>query len=72
MYKLNPRQIKVIKKLIEKSPEGYEGGLTNKKYVSINKTSPETAKRDIKTLVDLGLLAKNSGKGRSTSYRLNL
>lgn len=68
---LNERQLKVMKKLIESLPDGFSGGLTNKKYVSITKTSPETAKRDIKKLVQLGLINQNEGKGRSTSYRLS-
>lgn len=70
-YKLNKRQLKVLKKLVMTLPDGYIGGITNKKYVSITKTSSETAKRDIKTLVEFKLLKKNDGKGRSTSYRLS-
>ena len=68
---LNERQTKVIKKLIEHYPKEFVGGLTNRKYVSMTKTSPETAKRDLKDLFLKGLLVKNDGKGRSTSYRLN-
>lgn len=69
-FNLNQRQLKVMKKLIESCPEGFEGGLTNRKYVSITKTSSESAKRDIKKLVELKLLKKNQAKGRSTSYSL--
>ena len=69
---LNERQEKVIGKLLEPYPEEFAGGLTNKKYVSITKVSPETAKRDLKTLLENGILIKNDAKGRSTSYRLNL
>jgi Fic family protein len=68
---LNPRQIKVIRKLLEHLPEDFVGGLTNKKYVSMTNVSPETAKRDLKDLLDLGILIQNEGKGRSTSYRIN-
>lgn len=68
---LNERQKKVIGKLLDSYPEGVTGGLTNKKYVSMTKVSPETAKRDIKTLLEYRLLLKNDAKGRSTSYRLN-
>jgi Fic family protein len=70
-FNLNPRQIKVIKKLLDHLPEDFVGGLTNKKYVSITNVSPETAKRDLKELLDLGILLSNEGKGRSTSYRIN-
>ena len=68
---LNERQQKVIRKLIECLPDDFEGGLTNRKYVSITKVSPETAKRDLKFLVDNNILLKNEGKGRSVSYRIN-
>jgi Fic family protein len=67
---LNERQKKVIKKLLEHLPNDFDGGLTNKNYVSITKGSPESAKRDLKDLVDKGILLV-SGAGRSTSYQLN-
>jgi Fic family protein len=67
---LNERQNKVLKKLLECLPDELIGGLTNKKYCSMTKVSPETAKRDIKDLVDKGILVKNPGSGRSTSYKL--
>ena len=69
---LNPRQVKVLQKLLDHYPEGFQGGLTNRKYVSICKISPETAKRDLKKLLDLGFILKNEGKGRSISYKLNI
>ena len=68
---LNSRQIKVMRKLLDHFPEDFVGGLTNKKYVSMTNVSPETAKRDLKELLDLGILLLNEGKGRSTSYRIN-
>ena len=68
---INERQKKVISKLLETYPEDFSGGLTNKKYVSMTKVSPETAKRDIKALLEKEILLKNDAKGRSTSYRLN-
>lgn len=67
----NERQQKVIKKLLEHLPSDFTGGLTNKKYVSMTKTSPESAKRDIADLLNKRILLSNEGKGRSTSYRLN-
>lgn len=68
---LNERQKKVLKKLLDQLPKDFDGGLTNKKYVSITKVSSETAKRDLKDLVQKGILLLNNEKGRSTSYRLN-
>ena len=57
---LNARQEKVMKKLLEAEPQGYQGGLTNKKYVAITKTSTETAKRDLANLVGLQMLIMTS------------
>jgi Fic family protein len=68
---LNSREKKIIDKLLEQEPEGFKGGMTNKKYVSLTKTSPATAKRDLQNLLNQGILIQNEGKGRSVSYRLN-
>lgn len=67
---LNERQRKVIGKLIEKGPGGFEGGLTRRKYVSITRASEATAKRDLTELVSAGVLIPHGG-GRSVSYQLN-
>ncbi|MDP8258212.1 MAG: Fic family protein [Candidatus Aadella gelida] len=63
---LNKNQRKVINKLLE----GFEGGLTTRKYVSMTRTSRATAYRDIADLVKKGILIQNKGKGRSVSYSL--
>ena len=67
---LNQRQVKVIKRLLEAGPGGFEGGMTNRKYVGLAKASRETAKRDLTDLVNKGILIRNQGGGRSTSYSL--
>jgi Fic family protein len=67
---LNQRQQKVINRLLDAGPRGFEGGLTNRKYVSMTRTSRETAKRDINDLVRKGILERNPGGGRSVSYNL--
>ena len=67
---LNARQRKAINKLFESGAGGFEGGLTNRKYVGMTRTSRETAKRDIADLVAKGVLIRNPGGGRSVSYRL--
>ncbi|HWU44404.1 MAG TPA: Fic family protein, partial [Bdellovibrio sp.] len=69
---LNTRQRKVLQKMLETEPDGFLGGMTNKKYVSITRTSRETAKRDLSDLVEKKLLRQNEGKGRSISYSLVL
>lgn len=63
---LNERQMKVILKMLE-SPDGFTGGMSAKKYISINKTSKATATRDLQQLTEMGLLIL-AGGGRSTHY----
>jgi len=63
---LNERQRKVINRLLD----GFEGKLTSSKWATLTKTSPDTALRDINDLVARGVLAKDEGGGRSTSYSL--
>jgi len=62
----NVRQRKVLNRLLD----GFDGKLTNAKWVALTKTSPDTALRDIRDLVDRGVLVKDAGGGRSTSYSL--
>lgn len=63
---VNQRQRLVINRLLD----GFVGGLSTAKYARMAKCSPDTALRDIQDLVTRGLLVKNPGRGRSTSYRL--
>jgi Fic family protein len=63
---LNERQMKAILKMLE-SPDGFKGGMSAKKYISINKTSKATATRDLQQLTEIGLLILKGG-GRSTHY----
>lgn len=68
---LNDRELKVIKKLLDAGVEGFEGGMTAKKYMSITRASKATATRDLQHLVEIEVLIP-SGGGRSVSYTLNL
>ena len=63
---LNDRQRKVLNRLLE----GFEGKLTNAKWAALAKTSSDTALRDIRDLLERGVLVKDTGGGRSTSYSL--
>ncbi len=47
-----------------------EGKLTSSKWARIKKCSPDTALRDVNELTDQGVLQKDPGGGRSTSYAL--
>ena len=61
---LNVRQRKVINRLLD----GLEGKLTSSKWAAIGKCSQDSATRDIDDLVKRGILVRNPGGGRSTSY----
>jgi Fic family protein len=73
LYKdqFNKRQLKAINKMMEKGTEGFQGGMTAKKYININKTSKATATRDLQQLQIMGVLTQE-GAGRSVRYHLNL
>jgi Fic family protein len=62
----NDRQRDILNRLLDR----FEGKLTTSKYALIEKTSPDTALRDITDLVERGILTKDEGGGRSTSYSL--
>lgn len=64
---LNQRQRRVIGRMLE--PE-WQGHMHTAKYAKLTRCSADTALRDISQLLELGILARNRGKGRSTSYRL--
>lgn len=68
---LNRRQLKAIKTMLAEGPEGFVGGMSAKKYGSINKTSKATATRDLQHLLEIGAFAV-SGEGRSTRYYVNI
>lgn len=63
---VNERQRKVINRLLD----GFEGHLTTSKYAKLAKCSADTALRDVRELLDRGIIKQNPGGGRSTSYRL--
>lgn len=63
---VNERQRKVINRLLD----GFEGKLSSSKYAKLAKCSGDTALRDIKILLDRGILIQDEGGGRNTSYRL--
>ena len=64
---VNERQRKVINRMLE---HDWNGHMNTSKYARLAKCSQDTALRDIKELVGRGVLVKNEGGGRSTSYRL--
>lgn len=65
-FSLNGRQRDVLTRLLD----GFKGELTTSKWAKLAKCSQDTALRDIKELVEHGILLRNPGGGRSTSYSL--
>ncbi len=63
---LNERQRFIINKLFDH----FYGKLTSSKWAKMTKISPDTALRDIKDLVEKGILRQNEAGGRSTNYTL--
>lgn len=63
---VNERQRQVIHRLLD----GFQGKLSTSKYARLAKCSGDTALRDIKLLLDRGILIQDEGGGRNTSYRL--
>jgi Fic family protein len=56
--------------MLNKVIDGFDGKLTSSKWAKIAKCSPDTALRDIQDLIEKGILEKEEGGGRSTSYRI--
>lgn len=67
---VNARQRLVINRLLGDASGDFKGKLTTSKYAKLAKTSTDSALRDIRELIDRGILERNPGAGRSTSYRL--
>ena len=63
---VNGRQRKLINRMLD----DFQGHLTTSKYARLAKCSNDTALRDIRELLERGIIVKNPGGGRSTSYRL--
>lgn len=63
---LNERQRLILNKLLD----GFEGKLKSSKWAKIAKCSPDTALRDIKDLIQKGILRQDQKGGRSTNYEL--
>jgi len=63
---INARQRDMINRLLD----GFAGKLTSSKWATIEKCSPDTALRNINELLAAGILRKDAGGGRSTSYSL--
>lgn len=66
-HAFSDRQRKALAKLLD----GFDGPITSRKWAAICGCSQDTAQRDINDLVERGLLLRNPGGSRNTSYRLS-
>ena len=69
--RINPRQEKGLLRMFPEGPEGFEGGMSAKKYSTIAETPPATTTRDLAGLVETGALIR-SGELKHTRYVLNV
>ncbi len=67
----NERQEKAVARIFREGPIGFKGGMSAENYISITRTSPATATRDLHNLVEQGVLTR-TGERRHTRYWLNL
>ena len=63
---VNERQRRVLGRMLG----DWQGYMTSSKYARLAKCSTDSALRDLRELVGRGILVRNEGGGRSTSYRL--
>lgn len=63
---VNERQRMMLNKVLD----GFDGKLTSSKWAKIAKCSSDTALRDIKDLIEKGILRKEKEGGRSVNYEL--
>ncbi len=68
---LNVRQEKALPRMFREGPEGFKGGLSAEKYLSITGTTRPTATRDLQDLVIKGALTR-TGERKHTRYSLNI
>ena len=60
-----------LNECLKNGEDGFEGGMSARKYMKIAKTSKATATRDLQDLVEKHAL-ESIGAGRSTRYRVKL
>lgn len=63
---ISDRQRRVLNRFLH----GFDGKLTARKWAALAKASKETAQRDIADLLRKGVVARNDGGSKNTSYSL--
>jgi Fic family protein len=68
---INPRQRKVLQRLLDAGDGGFLGGMSADKYAKTTGASKATATRDLAGLLAAGLVW-TTGQGRATRYYINV
>ncbi len=68
---LSAEQLKVLNRLLDGGPKGFEDGISANQYQAVAKVSKATATRHLADLLDKGCLQRLPGGGRSTRYAIN-
>ncbi|MDH5625574.1 MAG: Fic family protein [Nitrospira sp.] len=68
---LNERQIQILRRMLDEGPDGFEGGMSARKYMTITGASKATATRDLQDLAEKGIFVP-AGGGRSRRYQISL
>jgi len=68
---INDRQQKALLRMLREGPEGFEGGLSASKYISITGASSASATRDLADLVTKGALIR-AGERRHARYHISI
>lgn len=63
---LGVRQVKALNRVLD----DFTQPITNRKWAALTRVSSDTALRDLRTLVDAGVLVRTSAGGRSAAYWL--
>jgi Fic family protein len=69
--KLNERQAKALLRMLREGPEGFEGGISARKYIAITGAATASATRDLSDLVAKGALVR-IGDRRHARYHLSI
>jgi Fic family protein len=68
---LNARQNKVLLRMLQEGPQGFEGGLSAANYLAITGAATATATRDLADMVAKGALLR-TGERRYARYAVNI
>ncbi|MGE0469810.1 MAG: hypothetical protein AB7L09_11560 [Nitrospira sp.] len=63
--------MQILRRMFEEGPDGFDCGMSVKKYLTITGASKATATRDLQDLAEKSILIPTGG-GRNMHYQVNL